>query len=494
MRVLLINPQRNLQNPAKQFLSPPLGLGYIAAYLRRNGFSVGLIDTLIEGFDHIEPVGKGIFQCGLSNVELESRIRAFAPDVIGISCMFTPRFHNVAAIARFAKKIDPRIRVVVGGMHVSVCPEETLREGAIDFAVLGEGEVPFYELLKKIEAGEDNFSAIGGIAWRQGGDVSVSCQRSLVGDLDSLPYPARDLLSLEEYFRRDIRRDALTTEQKHTSLISSRGCPYSCTFCSAITHWGRDWRKRSAHNVLAEIDQLVNQYKIRELSFEDDNLSLDSARLEEICSGIIERRLKIKWNTPNGIAVHNLSRPLIRLMKQSGCRRLNFGIESGDEEILNKVMRKNVSLDKVRQVVDWAAREGIVTLGYFVLGMPGETPQSIERTIEFAKSIRLDEIAVFIATPFPGTQLYRTCKERGYLKRDYGNILCEDGIESEIFFETPDLSAAELLRKRAAFYAEFYRARGLRNPLYYLQRAIRNPGAILRYIRESAFSQKAQAV
>jgi len=153
-------------------------------------------------------------------------------------------------------------------------------------------------------------------------------------------------------------------------------------------------------------------------------------------------------------------------------------------------MLKSISLEKVSKVVSWASHEGIVTLGYFVLGMPGETPRTIDRTIEFAKSISLDEIAVFIATPFPGTELYRTCKEGHYLKRDYRDILSEDGIENEIFFETPFLSSEELIQKKALFYSEFYRARGFKNPLYYFNRVIRNPGVVLNYVKEAAFLNK----
>ncbi len=488
MRVLLINPQRNLSNPKKQFLSPPLGLAYIAAYLRQEGICVSLIDTIIEGFDNKESFGNGVFKCGLANEELGSRIREFAPDTVGISCMFTPRFNNVIEIARMVKKINAGIKVVVGGMHASVCPEETLRQEAVDFIVMGEGEIPFHELLKKIDAKEGDFSGIDGIGLRSGNDLILSPKRSFVGELDTLPFPARELLHLEEYFRKNIRRDSLTKERRHTSIITSRGCPYDCTFCSAIAHWGRSWRKRNAENVLDEIEELVKVYNIKEISFEDDNLSLDAARLEEICRGINSRRLRFKWNTPNGIAINNLDSRLIHYMKESGCRRLNFGIESGDEYILNKVIRKNTSLEKVRQVLSAAKKEGIITLGYFVLGMPGETPQSINRTIEFAKSIDLDEIAVFIATPFPGTQLYKACKQQRYLKRDYNDILSEDGIENEVFFETPLLPAEELLRYRSQFYSEFYRAKGFKNPLYYFNRIIKNPAVALKYVKEFAFS------
>lgn len=484
MKVLLINPPRNLKNYKKQFFAAPLGLAYLAAYLREKGFSVGLIDAIAEGSDDIEPLANGIFKCGLSNENLKARIHQFNPDVIGISCMFTPRFNNVAEIARMVKDIDSRIKVVVGGIHVSACPEESLKERAIDFVVLGEGEIPFYNLLKKLDCRQTDFTDICGIAFCSNGKAILNSKQNFIDDLDMLPLPARDLLPMERYFEINSGRDSLTRERRQTSMITSRGCPYNCTFCSAITFWGRNWRKRSAENVLEEIECLIRVYKIKEISFEDDNMSLDPVRLEQICQGIIKRNLKFRWNTPNGIAVHNLSRPLISLMKQSGCQRLNFGIESGDDYILNTIIRKNISLDKIRKVVGWCKEEGIITLGYFVLGMPGENPKTIRNTIEFAKSINLNEIGIFIATPFPGTELYRICKEKNYLKHDYNDILAEDEIENEILFETPFLSADDVIKYKSLFYSEFYRAKALKNPLYYFSRIIKNPSVALRYVKE----------
>lgn len=488
MKILLINPPRNLKNPKRQFIAPPLGLAYLAAYLRERGFVVELIDAVAEGFQEVEALDNGVFKCGLSLKDLGIRIHNFNPDVVGVSCMFTPRFNNAVEIARLVKAFNSKIKVVVGGMHASNCPEEVLEEKVIDFVVLGEGEIPFYNLLKAINSGSSDFRDIAGIAFRNNRGVVINPARNFVENLDILSFPARDLLPMEKYFQINTGRDSLTSERRHTSMITSRGCPHSCTFCSAITLWGKTWRERSAENVLEEIESLVNVYGVKELSFEDDNLSLDLERLEKICTGIIERKFKLKWNTPNGIAVHNLNRQLIHLMKQSGCVRLNLGIESGDENILHNVIKKSISLDKIREVVNWCKKEGIVTLGYFVLGMPGETPQSIRRTIEFAKSIDLDEIAVFIATPFPGTELYRTCVEKNYLKHDYKDILAEDGIENEIFFETPWLSAGELLEYQATFYSEFYKTRALKNPWYYFKRTIRNPSAVFRYVKELVHS------
>ena len=226
---------------------------------------------------------------------------------------------------------------------------------------------------------------------------------------------------------------------------------------------------------------LIMNYGIKEFSFEDDNLTLNKDRIVQLCREIIHRNIHIKWNTPNGVHISTLDLPLIRLMKSSGCRRLNFGIESGDENIL-KIMNKQISLDKVREVLKMCRDEGIVTLGYFVLGMPGETPESICKTIDFAKSLPLDEIGLFIATPFPATQLEKECKEKGYLKKEYTEISAEDDIENQIFFETPELPVEKLISYKNLFLKEFYKKKVFERPFYYLKRISKDLKLIRRFL------------
>jgi len=483
-KILLINPPRNLRNPQKQFISPHLGLAYIASFLRQHNYEVKIIDAVIEDFENVEEVERGLYKCGLSWEDLRKRIEEHNPDIVGISCIFIPRFGNVVKISQIVKEINKEIKVVVGGMHVSCCPEDVLSCDSIDFVVIGEGELTFLMLIKALESNKGDLSAIDGIAFKSSkGEIVINPRQDLIEDLDSLPFPAWDLLAIEKYF--SIGRDALAKEKRHLSFITSRGCPYSCTFCSSAGFWMRKWRKRSAENVLNELEYLVKEYGIKEVCFEDDNLSLDPKRLEEICLGIIERNLNIRWNTPNGISVKMLTPQLIKLMKKSGCKRLNFGIESGDEHILHDVIKKDFALEKFKEIVASCRKEGIITSGYFVIGMPGETKESIERSLEFAKSLDLNEIAVFIATPFPGTELYNICKEKRYLKYEYNEITAEDEIESRIFFETPLISGEDLRKAQSRFYSEFYKSQALKRPFYYLKRTFKNPGLILRYVKEA---------
>lgn len=484
-RVLLINPPRNLINYKTQFISPPLGLAYIAPVLEREGIEVSILDAIAEGFYNIERIENDIYKCGLSWDEIEQRIREYRPNIIGVSCMFTARFANALQISKIAKKVNKSIITVLGGMHPSTCPHQVLQYESIDFIIIGEGEKSFLSLVRQLGVPSNDLSKIKGLGYRNNGRITINPEKDFIEDLDEIPLPARHLLPMERYFQINTGRDSLSTEKRQTSLITSRGCPYHCTFCSAIALWGRKWRKRSAENVLQEIEQLVRKYKIKEISFEDDNLILDRDRFEKICQGIIERDFRIKWNTPNGIAIKNLDPNLIKLMRKSGCKRLNFGIESGDKYILNEVIKKELSLDRVKQVIAWCKSEGIITLGYFVLGMPGETKDSIRGTIDFAKELSLDEVGLFIATPFPGTELYRHCLEKNYLNHDYTEILAEDGIENEILFETPFLSTSELMKYRSLFYSEFYKTRFFKNPFYYSLRVIKKPKVVLRFLKES---------
>lgn len=477
MKILLINPQRMLKNPKNQYTSIPIGLISLASFLQFNGYHTEILDTIGEDLKHFEKIGE-VYRVGLNSNKVCQYIKDYNPDVVGISCSFTPRFPNVKEISTIVKALNPNTPVIVGGMHATVCAEEALKEPTIDYVVMGEAEYPFVNLLLNLgkEITPENTKAI---SYKTKDGLYISKDRALLDNLDTLPMPAYDLIPLEKYFK--VKRDSLTEEKRHVSMITSRGCPFQCTFCSSASLWGNVCRQRSSMHILIEIEMLLNNYGVKEIAFEDDNLTLNKDRIHELCREIIHRNLKFKWTTPNGVHIANLDIDLIRLMKSSGCRRLNFGIESGDEEIL-KIMNKNISLEKVKEVIKMCQDEGITTLGYFVLGIPGETPTSLERTMAFAKKLPLNEIGLFIATPFPHTQLEKECREKGYLKREYTEIKAEDDIENQIFFETPMLPTEKLIYYKDLFFKEFYKTKVFEKPFYYLKRVCKNPGLIRRLL------------
>jgi magnesium-protoporphyrin IX monomethyl ester (oxidative) cyclase len=257
---------------------------------------------------------------------------------------------------------------------------------------------------------------IDGIAYRRNGDVVVQQKQHFILDLDSLPYPARDLLHIEKYYKFPAHGDKIT--ERYASLLSSRGCIANCIFCSVRNLWGKDFRMRSASNVLDEITLLTEKYEIKEIHFEDDNLTANKKRAYEIFNGIIERNLNIYWCLANGIALYTLNEDLLEVMKKSGCYSLGLAIESGSQEVLNKIIKKPLNLKKVKPLIKKIKELQIRTSAFFIIGFPGETKEQIYQTLNFASEIEVDYVVFYIATPFPGTQLYEIALRENVLISD----------------------------------------------------------------------------
>jgi len=267
-------------------------------------------------------------------------------------------------------------------------------------------------------------------------------------------------------------------------VITSRGCPAKCIFCSSANFWGNRYRARSAENALDEIELLVKEYRIREIQFCDDNLIFDKERAKEIFQGIIDRRLNIFWNTPNGIALWRLDEELLELMKASGCYELTLAIESGDQEVLSKIIKKPLNLGRVESLTRSIQRLKIRTHSFFIVGFPGETKEQIHRTFSFAKKLRLTSAWFFIANPLPGSQLYEICKQKDYLKDDF-NFETKNYTQSN--YETPEFTSRELenIREKEAFI--FNMSVLFRNPIFFIQRyllfLITNPLSLFELFR-----------
>jgi anaerobic magnesium-protoporphyrin IX monomethyl ester cyclase len=263
--------------------------------------------------------------------------------------------------------------------------------------------------------------------------------------LDQLPFPARHLLPMDIYAEA-VKINPLRGEinKPYTIIITSRGCPYNCVFCSSCIVWGKKWRPRSAKNVVDEIEQVVNRFGIKQIDFSDDNMTLDRLRMVEICDQIIQRSIKVEWFTPNGIRADTLDESLLRKMKKAGCKKIRIAPESGVQRIVNEVIKKNLDLKKVEQAVILCKKVGIKVGCFFVLGLIGETKQDIEKTIEFAyklKSLGADTFIFSIAMPLYGTAFYEQAKQNGFLREGF----CDYALAAtEPLVETPEFSAAEL--------------------------------------------------
>ncbi|OGZ34354.1 MAG: hypothetical protein A2Y98_00965 [Candidatus Portnoybacteria bacterium RBG_19FT_COMBO_36_7] len=427
-KILLINPPWVIgedKNLWKQVASswPSLGLAYIAAVLEKEGHEVFYLDCSAE---HIT-VG-----------EAEEVIKKYQnPDFIGLTAT-TPLINNALAIAKAAKKIFPRTKIVLGGIHPSVMPEEVIANEAVDFLLIDEGE----ETMKELVLGK-NPEEILGLCYKDNGQIIKNPLRPLIQDLDSIPFPAYHLLPMDKYY------PAIGSYKRLPAMIllATRGCPGRCTFCYR-TFRGLV-RKRSAKNIIEEIKFLQKNYGIREFAFYDDTFTLFKNLIREFCEILINEKTDISWSCFT--RVDYINKGLLELMKWAGCHLILFGVESADEQILQNI-NKNISLEQVRQVVKLARESGIETRASFMFGNQGETEETIKKTIDFAIKLDPDEAQFNITTPYPGTELFSWAKEKGYIKSFNWN----DYSYSNVVLELPGLSRDILQRYYQLAHRRFY--------------------------------------
>lgn len=475
MKVMLIVPPNSFNAGEKYFVTFPLGLAYIAAVLERGGHEVSILDALVENPSLVHNPD-GLYTVGLRWCEILDRIKKASPGAVGITSSYAVQFPNVGEVARLVKEWNVNIPVIVGGAHPSSVPDAVLSDRNIDFVVVGEAEETICELISVLEK-KRSVRSVKGIAYRNArGEVIRNAPRSFIQNLDSIPFPARHLFHMGKYFKFNKEHALFSKRKPSTTMITSRGCPEKCSFCSVYKVWGRSWRPRSAKNVVDEIQTLVENYGIKEIHFEDDNLTLWKERIIKICDEIIARGLDITWTTPNGIAVNTLDRDVIKKMRKSGCYRIFLGIESGCQEVLDNVIGKNISLERTKEVIGLLNDKGIAVTGFFVLGMPGETIEQMEETIRFACSFDFDRVLFGIATPYPGTLLYEQCVEKGYIEsKDLSKFNPKYALIS-----TPDFSSSDVERIRNRGYAMFQLAKAKWHPIKYFLDA-ENYKTLLRY-------------
>ncbi|MFA5101242.1 MAG: radical SAM protein [Candidatus Omnitrophota bacterium] len=415
--LLFIPPASTFKNRIDINPLPPLGLGYLGAVLEENGIQVKIIDCLIEGWGERADLRDGLIRIGLSFDDIGKIIRSYGPDIVGVNNLFTKQRENAHHIYELAKKADRNIITIAGGAHPSVMPGLVLSDPNVDYVVLGEGERTIIDLVHVIE-GACDISTLDGLGYRAGGSVKIVPKTRFIEDLDSLPFPARHLLSMEKYFGLSSSHGD-RRKKRFSPVITSRGCPAHCTFCSAYAVWGRRFRSRSPENVINEIRHLRSAYGIEEIMFEDDNLTLDPRRAGAIFDGMIREKFNIGWDTPNGIAAWTLSESLIDKMKKSGCTAINFAIESGNQRVLDDIIKKPVNLEKVKPLVKYARKAGMKVGIFLVIGMPHETKDEIWDSFRLAAQLGIYTPHISIATPYPGSELYDYCVKSKCLRPDF---------------------------------------------------------------------------
>ncbi len=393
MNILLLIPPTNLETSygdLKSFSNPQpsIGLAYIAAVLRDHGFNLKIVDAYVNNY-------------GLK--ELLELIADYQPEIIGISVL-TPSAEVVYGISRAIHARWQNIKIVMGNMHASLFAEEILNNNFADYIVHGEGELTFLNLVRSIETGI-GASDVCGISFRKDGQVVHNGSAQPIDDLDGLPLPAWDLFPMDKY-STDPRTEVKKC-QVEMQILATRGCPNQCTFCSSRTErsLGTKYRMRTPKLVVDEMEYLYDQYGSRVFSFMDLAFPLVRNHAIELCDEIIARGLhnKISWVTE--CRVKPLDQELLYKLKKAGCVRINFGIESGNDHILQE-LKKNFTVEDVRQAVTMASKAGIEADGMFMIGLPNETEETIKMTIKFAISLNLRYAIFNLFVPYPGCELF----------------------------------------------------------------------------------------
>jgi len=421
MKVLLIKaPYRDVYGPIKvaagnYFL---LGLGYIASYLRQHGHEVFMLDPEAQGLNHSA---------------CRERIKELRPQLIGISAT-SPDFANALKIAKMSREVTDAFQVL-GGIHGTALPEYILKKypGVFDAICLGEGEKTSLEICNFLEGKINSLTLIEGLALIQNGDVIRTRPREFITDLDSLPFPARDMVSIDLY-----KPHAFNTRKGRTAtIITSRGCPFRCTFCASKLTLGGRFRARSAENVLEEIRHLVEAYNVNHILFQDDTFTFDKDRAKDICRRIIQEKLKIEWFSFSQVT--KVDDELLELMKKAGCYCIGYGIESADKDVL-KSLKKPITLNNCEYAISAARRNGIKTQAFFIFGNKGDTRETAEKTINFACKVSPTLAFFNKLVAYPGTQVF---KER--FGDNYDSINWNDFVPMGI---TATTSTGELDKKQ----------------------------------------------
>ena len=439
MRILLLDPPYEFKEigGVKQNFRyvlnkiPSLGLAYLAAVAEKKCHTVKIVDcTLGLGYQETARIAEG-----------------FSPQIIGITAT-TPTFNNAVYLASILRKILPRAIFVCGGAHPTASPCDAMEKGVFDFLVLGEGEETFIELISyledKIPSRPDDIS---GIAFKRDGKVIITSRRSRINDLDFIPFPARHLLPpLSAYHPTPASYRKLPL----AVIMTSRGCPSYCTFCDRAV-FGERFRKRSVSNVIKEVQEVILKYGAKEIRFFDDAFTLDFSHIEGICRGMKKLRPCIPWTCLTKVNAVNFD--ILKMIRESGCWQVLFGLESGDDAIL-KHLGKGNTVKQNKEVVFWAKKVGLSIRADFLVGSPWETKESFKKTVEFAKSLPLDFAHFNKFVPYPGTAIYKDLIDKGY-KINFNNGSYTNNHDDFVYIPT-SFNELEYCNFLDRAYKEFY--------------------------------------
>ncbi len=434
-RVTLVNPPYPSGAPQSLFL--PLGLGYLAAVLEENQYEVQVIDCQI-----FKPTRQ----------QLEAELSKSDADIVGVTTS-TLTYWPAVEVVKAAKKVLPHALTVLGGPHVTALPEQTLTEAPeVDIVVRGEGERTLLEIAKLASRDElKNLDKVDGITFRKNGKIHHTKDRAFIENLDELPHPAYKHFPLEKYSMGGT---------KYLPIITSRGCPFQCTFCLASKMCGTRFRTRSPKKVLDELEWLRDEHGADVFSFYDDTFTIDKKRANAICDEMKTRKFDLPWDCRT--RVDQVNKEILTKLKNANCKLIHFGVESGSQKMLDAV-KKRTTVEQNAWAIQLTKQVGISVAISMVVGYPGETPELLDETFKFIRRTKPDFVYVCQAIPYPGTELLDLLHSLGWeVSTDWNRF-----DEQSPVFKNPLLSPEKIDEVRGAFYDEFL------SPTYFVRKAVK---------------------
>ena len=412
-RVALLSPRAVAAKNMIRRVQPPLGLASLAAVLRSKGCkNLIVLDSLVEDYDNIEllnPNDDSMITYGASNENIVNQLKNFSPTIVGISSLFSSQASQAYSLAHAVKEEFPDIPIIFGGVHASDKAEDVLNENkSIDFVLSGEADLTFAEFVDR-HSNNNNVYSVEGLVWREGTEIKTNKRPDFIKDLDILPFPAWDLLPMETYFDIAMYHNPFVKSGRVGCIMTSRGCPDKCYFCASTIFFGHGFRAMSPDYIGKLVQHMVDVYDIKELQIEDDNFSVNHRRVVEICERIKKHKLRITMpNAMRADAPINREKryTMFKAMKEAGWEQIGLGVEHGDQDFLNDVIKKRLNLDEVVATCDLAHKAGLLVHANFMMGFPHETTEQRENTISFARKLDADSFSLSLATPLPGTVMW----------------------------------------------------------------------------------------
>ncbi len=412
---------------------PSVGLATIMACLEKAGYTVKILDMLATGYDE-----KGFIEA-LKDPELK---------VMGVSAIGATILKSFE-LAKRAKELRPDVKIIAGGPHLSILPEHTMRQGSIDYGIIGEGEITAVELMDYVIKKKGTLATIKGLCYMDHGKLIMNEKRPWIANLDDLPFPAYHLLPMDKY-----RAYAVYDNGRRTlSMVTSRGCPFLCTFCCSSKVFGGRWRAMSAKKALEHIQRLHDEFGVRHIYFEDDEFTVRHDRVIELCQGMIDKKWDITWDCLTRVS--HINDEILAIMAKAGCKSILYGVETGYEEGLKQI-KKGITLDQVTKAVKLTQKYGIRVKATFIIGFPWETRENVMQTIDFAAKLGADYPSIQVLCPFPTTEIYEQIRDEDLFIPEFTVDMYTAILAPRSLVRTKHLTSEEIVQLMGYGYRRLY--------------------------------------